>query len=81
MQELVAEELMGRKWRYHKVERAWLTRDDAYPSPVEVERGLSERGFYLWWDPSSWKKVRVSFPFFFSFSLSCYAFQHNTCSG
>ncbi|KAG5302142.1 NOT2 family protein [Histoplasma ohiense] len=61
MQELVAEELMGRKWRYHKVERAWLTRDDAYPSPVEVERGLSERGFYLWWDPSSWKKVRREF--------------------
>ncbi|OJD16848.1 hypothetical protein AJ78_03038 [Emergomyces pasteurianus Ep9510] len=61
MQELVAEELMGRKWRYHKVERAWLTRDDAYPSPVEVERGLSERGFYLWWDPSTWKKVRREF--------------------
>ncbi|OAX85129.1 hypothetical protein ACJ72_00501 [Emergomyces africanus] len=61
MQELVAEELMGRKWRYHKVERAWLTRDDAYPSPVEVERGVSERGFYLWWDPSTWKKVRREF--------------------
>ncbi|KAK2783383.1 hypothetical protein FQN52_009641 [Onygenales sp. PD_12] len=61
MQELVAEELMNRKWRYHKVERAWLTRDDAYPSPVEVERGLSERGVYLWWDTSTWKKVRREF--------------------
>ncbi|PGH12882.1 hypothetical protein AJ79_03982 [Helicocarpus griseus UAMH5409] len=61
MQELVAEELMSRKWRYHKVERAWLTRDDAYPSPVEVERGLSERGYYLWWDPATWKKVRREF--------------------
>ncbi|EEH20518.2 hypothetical protein PABG_02749 [Paracoccidioides brasiliensis Pb03] len=61
MQELVAEELMSRKWRYHKVERAWLTRDDAFPSPVELERGLSERGFYLWWDPSTWKKVRREF--------------------
>ncbi|KAM5489860.1 transcriptional regulator [Microsporum audouinii] len=61
MQELVAEELMGRKWRYHKVERAWLTRDDSYPSPVEVERGISERGVYLWWDTSTWKKVRREF--------------------
>ncbi|KAF3482927.1 NOT2 family protein [Arthroderma uncinatum] len=61
MQELVAEELMGRKWRYHKVERAWLTRDDAYPSPVEVERGISERGVYLWWDTNTWKKVRREF--------------------
>ncbi|PGH17840.1 hypothetical protein AJ80_04663 [Polytolypa hystricis UAMH7299] len=61
MQELVAEELMGRKWRYHKVERAWLTRDDAYPSPVEMERGVSERGVYLWWDTSTWKKVRREF--------------------
>ncbi|OAL72895.1 hypothetical protein A7D00_2668 [Trichophyton violaceum] len=61
MQELVAEELMGRKWRYHKIERAWLTRDDTYPNPVEVERGISERGVYLWWDTNSWKKVRREF--------------------
>lgn len=59
MQELVAEELMGRKWRYHKIERCWLTRDETYPGPVDVERGVSERGVYLLWDPASWKKVRV----------------------
>ncbi|KAI1926600.1 transcriptional regulator [Ophidiomyces ophidiicola] len=61
MQELVAEELMGRKWRYHKLERAWLTRDDSYANPVEVERGISERGVYLWWDTTTWKKVRREF--------------------
>lgn len=60
MQELVAEELMGRKWRYHKLERCWLTRDEGYPGPVDVERGVSERGVYLLWDPASWKKIRVS---------------------
>jgi CCR4-NOT transcription complex subunit 2 len=59
MQEVAAEELMGRKWRYHKIERCWLTRDEAYPGPVDVERGVSERGVYLLWDPASWKKVRV----------------------
>ncbi|KAL1885690.1 transcriptional regulator [Paecilomyces lecythidis] len=61
MQELVAEELMGRKWRYHKVERCWLTRDETYPGPVDVERGVSERGVYLWWDAASWKKIRREF--------------------
>lgn len=61
MQELAAEELMGRKWRYHKVERCWLTRDETYPGPVDVERGVSERGVYLLWDPTSWKKVRREF--------------------
>jgi CCR4-NOT transcription complex subunit 2 len=61
MQELVAEELMGRKWRYHKVERCWLTRDDTYPGPVDVERGVSERGVYLWWDAPTWKKIRREF--------------------
>lgn len=59
MQEVAAEELMGRKWRYHKIERCWLTRDEAYPGPVDVERGASERGVYLLWDPATWKKVRV----------------------
>lgn len=59
MQEVAAEELMGRKWRYHKIERCWLTRDEAYPGPVDVERGVSERGVYLLWDPATWKKVRV----------------------
>ncbi|KAF7712396.1 Uncharacterized protein PECH_003298 [Penicillium ucsense] len=61
IQELVAEELMGRKWRYHKLERCWLTRDESYPGPVDVERGVSERGVYLLWDHTSWKKIRREF--------------------
>jgi CCR4-NOT transcription complex subunit 2 len=65
LQELVAEELMGRKWRYHKVERCWLTRDETYPGPVDVERGVSERGVYLWWDPATWKKIRVCIVLFY----------------
>lgn len=59
MQELAAEELMGRKWRYHKIERCWLTRDETYPGPVDVEPRVSERGVYLIWDPTTWKKIRV----------------------
>lgn len=58
MQELVAEELNGRKWRFHKVEKMWVTRDESYPNPIEVERGVSEQGTYLWWDWNGWKRVR-----------------------
>ncbi|EAL93408.2 NOT2/NOT3/NOT5 family protein [Aspergillus fumigatus Af293] len=61
MQELAAEELMGRKWRYHKIERCWLTRDETYPGPVDVEPRVSERGVYLIWDPTTWKKIRREF--------------------
>jgi CCR4-NOT transcription complex subunit 2 len=60
VQELVADELIGRKWRFHKVEKMWVTRDENYPAPVEVEREISEQGFYIWWDWKGWKKVRVS---------------------
>ena len=58
MQELVADELMGRKWRYHKIEKMWVTRDDSFPNPVEVEPRVSERGVYLWWDYEGWKRIR-----------------------
>lgn len=58
MQELVADELMGRKWRYHKIERKWVTRDESFPNPVDIDPGVSERGVYLWWDWESWKRVR-----------------------
>jgi CCR4-NOT transcription complex subunit 2 len=62
VQELVADELIGRKWRFHKGEKMWVTRDENYPAPVEVEREISEQGFYIWWDWKGWKKVRVSSP-------------------
>lgn len=58
MQELVADELMGRKWRYHKLERMWVTRDESFPNPVEVEPRISERGVYIWWDYEGWKRIR-----------------------
>lgn len=76
MQELVAEELMGRKWRYHKLERCWLTRDETYPGPVDVERGVSERGVYLLWDHASWKKIRVSL---LATRISLFFWNYSTC--
>ena len=58
MQVLVAEELIGRRWRYHKGEKMWLTRDESHELPREVEPGISEVGYYLWWDEKQWKKIR-----------------------
>jgi CCR4-NOT transcription complex subunit 2 len=43
-----------------------VTRDENYPAPVEVEREISEQGFYIWWDWKGWKKVRVSVSTLFS---------------
>lgn len=58
-QVMVAEELTRRKWRYHKVEKAWMTRDDQSPQPIGVEDGV-EQGMYVWWDVKQWKRVRRS---------------------
>lgn len=58
MQVLVAEELIGRRWRYHKGEKQWLTRDESHEPPREVDPGVSEIGYYLWWDEKQWKKIR-----------------------
>ena len=58
MQVLVAEELIGRRWRFHKGEKQWLTRDEGHDMPREVEQGISEVGYYLWWDEKQWKKIR-----------------------
>jgi hypothetical protein len=55
---LVAEELIGRRWRYHKGEKQWLTRDESHELPREVDPGVSEIGYYLWWDEKQWKKIR-----------------------
>ena len=61
MQEIVAEELMGRKWRFHIPQKMWLTRDENAPPPVEVDPGVSESGTYLCWNPKEWKRQRVQF--------------------
>ena len=57
-QELAAEELNQRKWRYHIVEKMWVTRDESFPNPVEIEKGVSESGTYIWWDYQGWRRVR-----------------------
>ncbi|KPI42496.1 General negative regulator of transcription subunit 2 [Cyphellophora attinorum] len=76
IQILVAQELMERKWRYHVHEQMWMMRDEgttvaagaggAQPSTgggqyTTLENGLSEQGYYIWWDKGLWKKVRRAY--------------------
>ncbi|KAL9113010.1 MAG: hypothetical protein Q9227_002875 [Pyrenula ochraceoflavens] len=57
MQELAAEELTKRKWRYHKYEKMWMTKDESSPQPVPIDEE-SEQGMYIWWDWKNWRKAR-----------------------
>jgi CCR4-NOT transcription complex subunit 2 len=48
----------NRNWRYHKALKQWLTKDAA-STPIPLSEN-SERGFYVFFDPESWSKQRVS---------------------
>ncbi|VEU23655.1 DEKNAAC104855 [Brettanomyces naardenensis] len=59
LQELAARELNNRNWRYHKDLQVWLTKDSSV-DPVPNGPG-SERGTYVFFDPTSWEYVTKDF--------------------
>lgn len=60
-QQLAAMELNARNWRWHKRQQVWLTKDDLMmPQVLSMNH---ERGYYIVWDITTWRKERVS-PFF-----------------
>ncbi|KAI9774670.1 MAG: hypothetical protein M1840_002919 [Geoglossum simile] len=61
MQEVVASELdrTNRNWRYHKLQKQWLTKDDD-SQPVRISQ-TEERGFYIFFDPETWRRERREF--------------------
>ncbi|TCD65827.1 hypothetical protein EIP91_002177 [Steccherinum ochraceum] len=56
MQELAAQELFNRNWRYHKEMRLWITKETGTSPSQKVPGG--ERGTYSFWDPENWEKSR-----------------------
>lgn len=56
MQEVAAQELYNRNWRYHKELRLWLTKEAGQQNSVKVNGG--ESGTYTYWDPENWEKGR-----------------------
>ncbi|KAF8441883.1 hypothetical protein BGX38DRAFT_1096504 [Terfezia claveryi] len=56
MQEVVASELTSRNWRYHTGVRLWLTKENG-STPTQLT-DTSEKGTYIFWDPSIWDRHR-----------------------
>jgi len=57
MQELAAQQLYMRNWRFHKERKIWLTRD---PSAELIEKTEGyERGLYICFDVKLWERVRM----------------------
>ncbi len=59
MQELAARELTSRNWRFHKELKMWLTKD-LNSEPIQ-NTAQSERGVYIFFDPTSWENVKKEF--------------------
>jgi CCR4-NOT transcription complex subunit 2 len=59
-QELAAQELYGRDWRWHMKLQLWLSKDPQNPHPIRINN-RQERGTYIVFNEKSWRKERVSF--------------------
>lgn len=59
LQEVAAQELYVRNWRYHKGLHLWLTKEQN-TEPLQ-KTPTYERGNYVFFDPGSWEKVSRSF--------------------
>ncbi|KAG8857957.1 hypothetical protein FRB96_005448 [Tulasnella sp. 330] len=56
LQEIAAQELYNRNWRFHKEARVWLTKESGQ-SPVQKDT-THERGSYTFFDHNQWIKVK-----------------------
>ncbi|KAF8230044.1 hypothetical protein L208DRAFT_139018 [Tricholoma matsutake] len=56
LQEVAAQELWNRNWRYHKDLRQWITKETGTTPSQKVPGG--EQGQYTFWDPENWAKER-----------------------
>ncbi|KAK7464864.1 transcriptional regulator [Stygiomarasmius scandens] len=56
LQEVAAQELWNRNWRFHKDLRLWITKESGSAPSQKVIGG--ESGTYTFWDPENWTKER-----------------------
>ncbi|KAF7296613.1 NOT2 family protein [Mycena chlorophos] len=54
LQEVAAQELWNRNWRYHKDLRLWITKESGTAPSTKIHGG--EQGLYTIWDPEAWAK-------------------------
>ena len=60
LQEIAAQELYNRDWRWHIELQQWMMKDPDLPAPIRVTP-KQERGWYLFFDVVNWRRERVRF--------------------
>ncbi|KAF1987410.1 hypothetical protein K402DRAFT_392680 [Aulographum hederae CBS 113979] len=60
MQEIAAQELYNRDWRWHKELRQWMMKEQSFPQPVKMNP-VQERGYYVFFDVLNWRRERREF--------------------
>ena len=58
LQELAAQTLYKRDWRWHKEMRQWMMKDTQYGlQPIKIS-DKQERGMYIFFDVNNWRRER-----------------------
>ncbi|KDN46994.1 hypothetical protein K437DRAFT_223345 [Tilletiaria anomala UBC 951] len=63
LQELAAQELYNRNWRYHKDLHLWLTKEQNTEPTQKTPQ--YERGNYVFFDPGPWEKITKNFTLYY----------------
>jgi CCR4-NOT transcription complex subunit 2 len=58
IQEVAANELYNRDWRWHIKLQQWMMKDPDLPAPIRISPKV-ERGWYLFFDVTNWRRERV----------------------
>ena len=61
LQEIAAQELYNRDWRWHIKLQQWMMKDPDLPAPIRLSP-KEERGWYLFFDVTNWRRERVRIP-------------------
>jgi len=58
LQEIAANELYNRDWRWHINLQQWMMKDPDLPQPARLSPKV-ERGWYIFFDVTNWRRERV----------------------
>jgi hypothetical protein len=61
LQEMAAQTLYKRDWRWHKELRQWMMKDTTYGVAPTRINAQQERGYYVFFDVGNWRRERREF--------------------
>lgn len=61
LQEMAAQTLYKRDWRWHKELRQWMMKDAQYGGAPTRLNHQQERGYYIFFDVNNWRRERREF--------------------